>query len=288
MTAQHAIIQSLPIASILAPSNIRLSNGHDKESLSQLADSIKTHGLLQPILVRNAVDDETQPYVIVAGRRRLAASKLAGLHDVPAIVTATDEAKAYELEIAENIQREQMTLGDTARAVRTLMLIHDSAKKVGEVVNKSPAWVSKHLTITSNTVAPPVAELLDRNIVGDLATLLMLNTIAKMQHPDAASTLTRLLRISHEGNMNRQIAQDALAKLKTPKGLAPAPTVTTTHTKAHHETTVEQGDAEPRRSFTIELPIEVLEEYERRCAAGGSEWLSVMLTQGTGPYGDAK
>lgn len=276
MTAHQAIIQALPIGSILATSNIRLSNGHDKESLSQLAESIKTHGMLQPILVRVNEEGDGHGFAIIAGRRRLAASKLAGLDTVPAIVSGSDEGKAYEMEIAENIQREQMTLADTARAVRTLMLIHQSAQTVGKIVNKSPAWVSKHLTITSNTVATPVAELLDRNIVGDLATLLMLNQIAKMNSPEAASTLTRLLRISHEGNMNRQIAQDALARLKNPPPTPVAPVVTTTTTQhgAGSVTMYPQDSSEPRKTFTVELPIFWLEKFER---LGGVEWIRQQM-----------
>lgn len=276
MTAHQAIIQALPIGTITATSNIRLSNGHDKESLSQLAESIKMHGMLQPILVRVNDESDGHGYTVITGRRRLAASKLAGLETVPAIISETDEAKAYELEIAENIQREQMTLGDTARAVRTLMLIHDNAGKVGKIVNKSPAWVSKHLTITSSTVATPVAELLDRNIVGDLATLLMLNQIAKMQHPDAARTLNHLLKIAHEGNMNRQIAQDALARLKTPKGLTPPEdsTTRTLHTKTQLQQITEQTGNDPRTTFTIEVPIGYLETFE---ATGGVGWLIEQL-----------
>lgn len=287
MTAT-AIIQRLPINSILAPSHVRISNGHDKESLTNLADSIKEHGLMQPIIVRHSEEGEAAPFTIVVGRRRLAACKLAGMSDVPSIVSDTDEAKAYELEIAENIQREQMTLADTARAVRTLMLIHDNnPKKVGSIVNKSPAWVSKHLTITANTFAPPVAELLDCNIVGDLETLLLLNQIAKVAaaHPDASSTLTRMLRIAHAGDMNRQIARDALAKLKAPKAPVTPELTTTTTTKGSTQTSLDLQPQEPQSVFHLTLPIELLEEYTARCEQGGNDWLATMLRNGDGPFG---
>jgi ParB/RepB/Spo0J family partition protein len=279
MTAPIAIIRALPIKSIAAPSNIRISNGHDKDSLTQLAASIKTHGLIQPIVVRPSEEGEGTEYTIVAGRRRLAASKLAGLDTIASIVSETDEAKAYELEAAENIQREQMTLADTARAVRTFMLIYDNAKKVGEILNKSPAWVSKHLTITSAQFPTTIAELLDRGVVQDLETLLLLAQIAKMpaSNDRALSTLTRMLRIAHAGDMNRQIARDALAALKAPASAAPAPvTTTTTHTKAHHQTALELAPVDPAKTFNVQLPIDCLADLE---TLGGAEWIVARIKE---------
>lgn len=265
MTAPIAIIRALPIKSIFAPSYVRLSNGHDKEGLRQLADSIQAHGLIQPIVVRPGTAEEGAEFAIVAGRRRLAACKLIGMADVPSIVSDTDEAKAYELEIAENIQREQMTLADTARAVRTLMLIHDSAKKVGAIVNKSPAWVSKHLSVTSSNFPTTIAELLDRNIVTDLETLLLLKQIADQPaSPEALSTLTRMLRIAHAGDMNRQIARDALAKLKEPrKAAAPLVTKTTTSTGTGEQRTLQLPEGEPQTHFVVSIPIRFLETWQR-------------------------
>lgn len=281
MTAQLAIVRALPINQIAAPSNVRISNGHDKESLSQLAESIKTHGLIQPIVVRMRQPDDVETgeesippklYVVIAGRRRLAACKLAKMDEIAAIVSETDEAKSYELEIAENIQREQMTLADTARAVRTLMLIHDSAKKVGAILNKSPAWVSKHLAVTSHNFPATIAELLDRNIVQDLETLLLLRQIAEFPagHPNAVATLTRMLRVAHDGNMNRQIARDALAKLKEPNRPAqPAAPSKLVRTPQVLEQRAEDEET-PTTTFVVELPIAYLETLE---SLGGANWI---------------
>lgn len=282
-------VQILPIASIAAPSYVRTQNGHDKEGLSQLAASINQHGLLQPIVVRPMGDKELDEngqnlgqqafdWVIVAGRRRMAACKLAGMTEIPALVTDTDEAKAYELEIAENIQREQMTLADTARAVRTLMTIYDSAKKVGEVLNKSAAWVSKHLAVTSSKCPAVILDLLDRGIVTDLETLVLLKHIAEMptSHPAAAATMTRMLRIAHDGNMNRQIARDALAKLRAPAAPpSPAPS-TTTQTTRSVIVSKPTDPADPEAAFTIDIPMEYLATFE---TLGGADWLVGQLKQ---------
>lgn len=270
-------VQLIPVNSIAAPSFVRTSNGHDKESLTQLADSIKSRGLLQPIVVRpistNEGDEMPQEglsWVIVAGRRRLAAFKLAGLPEIPALITDTDEASSYELEIAENIQREQMTLADTARAVRTLMTIYNNQKKVCEILSKSPAWVSKHLAVTSSKTPQEIKDLMDRGLVTDLETLMLLKQIAEMPtaHPTAAATLTRMMRIANEGNMNRQIARDALAKLKAPAQQVATTTTAGTQTVTTRRT-VDLGAGEqahvydPAVEFSVALPIDVIEAFQR-------------------------
>lgn len=255
-------VQMIPVAAIAAPSFVRVSNGHDKDSLAQLADSIKTHGLMQPIVVRPATEEEAPAqWVTIAGRRRLAAFKLAKLDEIPALVTETDEARSYELEIAENIQREQMTLADTARAVRTLMTIYNNAKKVGEIVNKSPAWVSKHLAVTASNMPSALVDLMDRDVVSDLETLNLLRQIAMVpaSNPEAAPTLTRMLRIAHAGNMSRAIARDALAKLKAPPVTSPAPTTVTKTTTGGSVTTTAPAEVDPATHFTVALPIYMLE-----------------------------
>lgn len=275
-------VKLIPVAQIAAPSLVRFATGHDQESLSQLAASIKRQGLLQPIVVRPAsvTDDEADlehQWIIVAGRRRLAAFKLAGLEEIPALISGTDEAAAYEAEAAENLHRQDMSIAEKATYVRTLMTIYNNAKKVCEIVAKSPAWVSKMLSITDSKNPSEISDLLDRGIVEDLETLLLLRQIALMpaSHPDAARTLTRMLKIAHDGNMTRQIARDALAKLKAPAGApSPSATVTTTTTGGGKSERVEIL-IDPETEFHVTLPIDLLEAFE---SLGGKDWLIEQIS----------
>lgn len=217
MTAHNAIVQAIPVDQIEVASFVRTSNGYDRDSLRDLADSIKEHGLIQPIVVRPKEEGEGAShakFAIVAGRRRLAACKLAGLGEVPALVTDTDESKAYELEIVENIQREDMTTYDTARAVRTLFMIHGSSKAVQRIVNKSSAWVSKHLSVTADAFPVALAELMAEGMLQDLETLLILAQIAKLPATAAMSTYTKLLQKAQSGELGRAEAKAALESLK--------------------------------------------------------------------------
>lgn len=107
----------------------------DQESLEQLAESIKNHGLLQPIIVRESAGGF---YQIIAGERRWRASKLAGLTEVPVVVMQADALKAAEIAIIENIQREDLNPYEEATAYKALMTQYDlTQEEVAERVGKS-------------------------------------------------------------------------------------------------------------------------------------------------------
>lgn len=90
----------------------------DDESLEELSASIKEKGVVQPIIVRTMGTDR---YEVIAGERRLRASKLAGLNEVPAIVKEVNDAEAMAIAITENIQREDLNAVELARAYQALI-----------------------------------------------------------------------------------------------------------------------------------------------------------------------
>ena len=89
----------------------------DEEALAELAASLKTNGLIQPVVVRQ-VDDK---YQLVAGERRLRAAKLAGLATIPAIIREVDAFRQAQMALVENIHREDLNPMDRAAAYRALM-----------------------------------------------------------------------------------------------------------------------------------------------------------------------
>ena len=89
----------------------------DEEKLQELADSIRVHGVIQPILVEK--DDDG--YKIIAGERRWRASKLAGKETIPAIVKDYTASKKKQVALIENIQREDLNVMEVATALRELM-----------------------------------------------------------------------------------------------------------------------------------------------------------------------
>ena len=88
----------------IRPNRFQPRSAFDEEDLQELADSIKTQGVLQPLLVRK---DDTG-YELIAGERRLRASKRAGLMQVPVVVKKVADDKLLEMSLVENIQRENL------------------------------------------------------------------------------------------------------------------------------------------------------------------------------------
>ncbi|MBQ1261233.1 MAG: ParB/RepB/Spo0J family partition protein [Clostridia bacterium] len=103
--------------SLVDPNKDQPRKSFDKEALEELSASIKEHGLLQPIIVREYGDSR---YQIIAGERRFRASKLAGLTEIPAIIIDADDKKVAELSLIENIQREDLNPVEEALGYRAL------------------------------------------------------------------------------------------------------------------------------------------------------------------------
>ena len=137
----RAATGSLPIASIQAgPSQPR--SALREQPLEELAASIKSSGVLQPIIVR-PIEGATARYEIVAGERRWQAAKLAGLTEIPTIIRKLSDQEAVAVALIENIQREELTPAEEARALKRLSsdfsLTHE---RLAEVVGRSRAAVS--------------------------------------------------------------------------------------------------------------------------------------------------
>ncbi len=95
----------------------------DEEKLKELAASIQTHGIVQPLILYGQGDR----YTIVAGERRYRAARLAGLKAVPAVITDKEEHELQEVSLIENLQREDLNPVEEAAAIRFLMVQHNAA-----------------------------------------------------------------------------------------------------------------------------------------------------------------
>lgn len=90
----------------------------DSEKIAELAESIKTHGVIQPLILRELKDDR---YIIVAGERRWRAAKIVGLKEVPAIIMELSDRDILEISLIENIQRQDLNPIEEALAYRKLL-----------------------------------------------------------------------------------------------------------------------------------------------------------------------
>ena len=114
----------------------------DADKLQELCDSIKAHGVIQPILVREA----DEGYQLIAGERRVRAAKLAGLTEIPALVRSWTDHEVLEVAIIENIQRQDLDPVEEARAYKRL------AEEFGQTQEQIAGKVSKSRSYVANSI----------------------------------------------------------------------------------------------------------------------------------------
>ena len=129
----------------------------DQEALQELADSIKVHGVIQPLVVNKL---ENGKYMIIAGERRWRASKLAGLDKVPVVIKNYSDKQVKEISIIENLQREDLNPIEAARAIKQLMEEYSLTQEVvAERIGKSRSNIANTLRLLS--LYPDVVKMVE-------------------------------------------------------------------------------------------------------------------------------
>ena len=149
----------------------------DQEGLQELANSIKENGVIQPILVRKSISG----YELVAGERRLRASKLAGIKDIPVIVKEFDDKQMMEISLLENIQRKDLTPIEEASAYEQLIKkLNYTQDQLAKRLGKSRANVANLLRLL--TLPTEVKTMVNNNKLtyGQARTLLSLSSEDEM------------------------------------------------------------------------------------------------------------
>jgi ParB/RepB/Spo0J family partition protein len=145
--ATHAQIREIAVGKILPnPAQPRLS--YEEDSLTELADSIREHGVLQPILVRPVGSQ----YELIAGERRWRASRLAQRESIPAIVAEFDDETALEVSIIENLQREDVSPLEEAAMFRKMTELGYSVRQLAQKIGKDKGYVENRMRLAD---APP-------------------------------------------------------------------------------------------------------------------------------------
>lgn len=157
----------------------------EADELKDLSVSIKEHGVIQPIIVKEV----NNSYVIIAGERRFRASKMAGLKTIPAIVRQYEKSKMIELALIENLQRADLSAVEEAKAYNQIMRELDlTQKEVAERVGKTRSYITNMLGLLNlpdqvlNLVdskklsmghARALSKLLDKNRIIELANIIV-------------------------------------------------------------------------------------------------------------------
>lgn len=166
------------------------------EALSQLADSIKEHGVLQPLVVRPRPNGL---YQIVAGERRWRAARAAGLSEVPVVVRELTDEEAYEIALVENLVRADLNPIEEAQGYKTLIERFEmTQERAAERVGRSRSAIANSLRLL--TLPPEIVEMLQRGSItaGHARPLLTL---------EPAAAVKAAKQIEEEGLSARQAEQ---------------------------------------------------------------------------------
>ncbi|UHQ20380.1 ParB/RepB/Spo0J family partition protein [Lysobacter sp. KIS68-7] len=178
-------LRNLPVGQ-LQPGRYQPRTGMDQAKLSELAESIRAQGVIQPIVVR-AVDDSKSGarYEIIAGERRWRASQLAGLAEIPAVIRVVDDHAVIAMALIENIQREDLNPLEEALALQRLIDEFDlTHAQAADAVGRSRAAVSNLLRLLE---LPPEIRVLVETRAIEMGHARALLTLA----PQAAVALAR-------------------------------------------------------------------------------------------------
>lgn len=140
---KHQQVVEVPLT-LIRPNPYQPRKHFDEKSLNELAASIKTHGLIQPVVLVEDVDG----YILVAGERRWRASKLAKLKTIRAVIASLDEGEMRQHALIENIQREQLNIVELAQAYEELISLHGlTQEELAAVVHKSRSHITNTLRL---------------------------------------------------------------------------------------------------------------------------------------------
>lgn len=164
-------VEMLAIADI-EPNRYQPRRDFDQEKLQELADSIRVHGVVQPIIVRPAEPG----YELIAGERRWRAAQMAGLSEMPAVVRSLSDGEAMEIALIENIQRQDLNPIEEARAFQRLIAEFGlTQEEVSKRVARSRPQVTNTLRLLQ--LSPEIQEYVSRGTLtmGHARAMLSLN-----------------------------------------------------------------------------------------------------------------
>ena len=140
-SASESDIKRIPVSEI-RPNPYQPRRTFNEEALKELSESIKNYGVFQPIIVKKSI----KGYDLIAGERRLRASKLAGMSDIPAIVKNFTDNEMREIALLENLQRENLTAIELAWAYRDIIdSLHIRQEDLADKISKSRSHVTNTL-----------------------------------------------------------------------------------------------------------------------------------------------
>lgn len=181
----------------------------DERALQELADSIKQHGLLQPVVIAEQMDE----YILIAGERRLRASKMAKTKTIKAVVVSATPEQMRELALIENIQREELNAIELAKSYEELITIHEITQdELSAIIHKSRSQITNTLRLLQLTPKAQKA-IIEKQISAGHAKV-MVNLPGKDQNILVDSIIGQKLSVRDIEKMVKQFKEGEIADKK--------------------------------------------------------------------------
>lgn len=221
----------------------------DESKLSELSDSLKQHGMIQPLILT----EKDGRYTIVAGERRYRAARMAGLKVVPAVIKDIDEDALLELSIIENIQREDLNPVEEAKAISLLMQEHGFTQEaVAKRIGRSRSAVANTLRLL--VLPPKVQSFVETGELsaGHARTLVVLKD---------SETIAEVAAYMMEHDLSVRAAEEYVKKYMQPKKPKPEKPEKSPDVKAAESTLSKKLDAKVSINGTAKRGKIVIEYF---------------------------
>lgn len=206
---------SLPISQV-EPGLKQPRKRFDEESLQDLADSIRIHGIIQPLTVRRL---SSGYYQIIAGERRWRAAKLAGLSEIPAVIIEADDRKVMELGLIENLQREDLNPMEEAEGYQTLMQQYNmTQEETAQRVGKSRSAVANAMRLLK--LCPPVRAMVEDGRLSSGHARAILPLSPAMQESAANAIIKDELSVRQTEQLVKKLTAPPKPEQPEPDGLS--------------------------------------------------------------------
>ena len=206
---------SLPISQV-QPGLNQPRKRFDQDALADLAESIRVHGIIQPLTVRRL---SSGYYQIIAGERRWRAAKLAGLAEVPAVIIEADDKKVLELGLIENLQREDLNPIEEAEGYQVLMSQYNmTQEETAQRVGKSRSAVANALRLLN--LCPPVRAMVEDGRLSSGHARAILPLSPAMQESAANAIIKDELSVRQTEQLVKKLTAPPKPEQPEPDGLS--------------------------------------------------------------------
>ena len=184
----------------------------DEKALAELSESIKRHGLLQPIVVVEQMDE----YVLIAGERRLRASKMAKTKTIKAVVVSASEEEMRELALIENIQREELNAIELAKSYEELINIHEITQdELSSIIHKSRSQITNTLRLLQ--LSPKAQKAIIEKQISAGHAKVMVNLTSKDQNVLVDSIIGQKLSVREVEKMVKHMKGSSVSSSSSDK-----------------------------------------------------------------------